>query len=70
MKKDINFKIIPVVRKASLNEVNEELEDVQYWLSRPVKERIAAITFLISQSLAKDERMDKKAVFKGRLDLK
>ena len=70
MKKDINFKIIPVVRKASLNEVNEELEDVQYWLSRPVKERIAAITFLISQSLAKGERMDKKAVFKGRLDLK
>ena len=70
MEKDINFKIIPVVRKASLNEVNEELEDVQYWLSRPVKERIAAITFLISQSLAKGERMDKKAVFKGRLDLK
>ena len=47
------FRLIPVVTKGLLNKTDEAKEDVAYWLTRPVQERIAAVTFLISQSLAK-----------------
>jgi hypothetical protein len=58
------MKIVPVVRKANLKEIDEDLEDMQYWLSRPPAERAAAVTSLISQSLKPDQRMDKTFVLK------
>ena len=37
-------------------------EDLSYWLSRPVVERLQAVTLLVSQSLAPGQRLDKTAV--------
>lgn len=51
--------IATVVRKVQMKEANDEKHDLAYWLSKSVKERAAAVTFIISQSLAKGQRMDK-----------
>lgn len=59
--------IAPIVRKAMLKEIDEDLEDMQYWLSRPPHERIAAVTLLISKSLKSGQRMDKTFVTKRKL---
>lgn len=61
-------KIAPVLRKVALKDANDEERDLEYWLSREVKERAAAVTFLISQSLTKGQRMDKTFVVKKRLN--
>lgn len=61
------MKIIPVVRKATLKDIDEELEDMRYWLSRPAHERMAAVTQLISKSLRPGQRMDKTMVVKRKL---
>jgi len=61
------MKIAPVVRKASLKDIDEELEDIQYWLSRPPAERAAAVTRLISQSVKPGQRMDKTFIVKRLL---
>jgi hypothetical protein len=61
------MKIAPVVRKALLKDIDEELEDMRYWLSRPPHERAAAVTRLISKSLQPGQRMDKSYVIKRTL---
>lgn len=61
------MKISPVVRKALLKDIDEEYEDMLYWLSRPPQERIAAVTELISHSLKPGQRMDKTAIVKRKL---
>jgi len=61
------MRIVPVVRKATLREIDEDLEDMQYWLSRPPQERIAAVTQLISKSLKPGQRMDKTHIVKRYL---
>jgi hypothetical protein len=65
--KAADFKLAPVVRKGQLNEIDEAMDDLLYWISRPASERIAAVTFLISQSLADGETMDKSIIRKKRL---
>lgn len=60
-------KIAPVVRKVMLKEANDEQHDLKYWLSKPVKERVAAVTFIISQSLKKGQRMDKTMAVKKKM---
>jgi hypothetical protein len=61
------MKITPVIRKAVLKDIDEELEDMEYWLSRPAHERVAAVTQLISKSLKPGQRMDKTVVVKRKL---
>lgn len=61
------MKIIPVVRKAKLKDIDEDFEDLQYWLSRPQVERLAAVTKLISFNLKPGQVMDKTVVVKRRL---
>jgi len=61
------MKIVPVVRKAILKDIDEEYEDMLYWLSRPPRERIAAVTQLRSHSLKPGQRMDKTVVIKRKL---
>ena len=61
------MKIVPVVRKAILKDIDEEYEDMLYWLSRPAQERIAAVTQLRSHSLKPGQRMDKTVVIKRKL---
>jgi len=61
------MKIVPVVRQAALKDIDEELEDMLYWLSKPPRERVAAVTRLISKSLEPGQRMDKTFVVKRKL---
>lgn len=60
-------KIALVVRKVMLKDANDEERDLEYWLTKQVKERAAAVTYLISQSLTKGQRMDKTIVVKKSL---
>ena len=55
----VSRSIMPVVTKQPLKELDEKKQDLEYWLGRPAKERLAAVTFIISQSLKKGQRMDK-----------
>jgi hypothetical protein len=61
------MKIVPVVRKAQLKEIDESYEDMLYWLSRPPQERIAEVTRLIRLDLKPGQRMDKTFVVKTTL---
>jgi len=61
------MKIVPVVRKAVLKEIDEGYEDMLYWLSKTPQERIAAVTQLRSHSLAPGQRMDKTVIIKRKL---
>jgi len=60
-------KIAPVLRRVMMTDANDEQHDMEYWLSRSVKERAAAITFIISQSLKKGERLDKTKLVKQQM---
>ena len=48
--------IVPVVRKVPLKEVNSAEQDLNFWLQKPSKERIAAVTYLVSQSFKKETK--------------
>ena len=61
------MKIIPVVRKAVLKEIDEGYEDMLYWLSKTPQERIAAVTQLRSGSLQPGQRLDKTVLIKRKL---
>ncbi len=52
-----------------MKEIPED-EDFYYWLSRPVVERLQAVTTIVSQSLAPGQRLDKTAVSTRPLRLK
>lgn len=60
------MRIQPVVSKGPMKEIDEQ-EDLLYWLSKSPRERIEAVTFIISQSLKPGERLDKTAVVKRKL---
>lgn len=62
-----NFKLVPVVNKGLLNKIDEATDDIQYWLTRPAQERLAAVTFLVLQSLTENESIDKTMISKKRL---
>ena len=62
-------KIQPGVRKVALHEANDYSHDLNYWLSRPVNERLAAVTLLVRQTLTKGQQMDKHKVVKRRLKI-
>jgi hypothetical protein len=61
------MKIVPVVRKALLTDIDESYKDMLYWLSRPPQERIAEVTRLRSHSLKPGQRMDKTVIVKRQL---
>jgi len=61
------MKIVPVVRKAVLKEIDEEQEDINYWLTKSPIERIAAVTYLIEQTMKPGQRMDKTVVVQRQL---
>ena len=58
----VSRSIVSVVVRQSLKTLDEKKQDLEYWLSRPAKERLAAVTFIVSQSLKKGQRMDKTMV--------
>ena len=59
-------KIVPVLKRVMMKDADDEQQDLEYWLSRPVKERAAAVTYIISQSLTKGQKMDKTKLIKKR----
>jgi len=61
------MKIVPVVRKALLKDIDESYEDMLYWLSKTPQERIAEVTRLRSHFLTPGQRIDKTHVFKTTL---
>lgn len=61
------MKIIPVVKKAKMRELDDSYEDMQYWLTKTPQERIAAVTHLRSAFLQDGQRMDKTVVVKRKL---
>jgi hypothetical protein len=61
------MKIVPVVRKAKLKDIDEDLENLKYWISRPPHERIAAVTQLIELTMKPGQQMDKTVVVKRKL---
>lgn len=63
----VSRSIMPVITKQPLKALDEKKQDLEYWLSRPAKERLAAVTFIISQSLKKGQRMDKTMVHVKKL---
>lgn len=60
------MRIQAVVRKGPMKELDEQ-QDLLYWLSRSPKERIEALTFIVSQYLKPGQRLDKTAVSKRKL---
>lgn len=61
------LRIAPVVRKGLLKNTDQDREDLQYWLNKPVKERAAVVTHIITQSLEPGQRMDKSFVQKKKM---
>jgi hypothetical protein len=61
------MKIVPVVRKALLKDIDESYEDMLFWLSKTPQERIAEVTRLRSHSLKPGQRLDKTVVIKRKL---
>lgn len=59
--------IVPVVRRVHMKDANDEQSDLEYWLSQPPHKRVEAATFIVSQSLKKDERMDRTVVSRKKL---
>lgn len=57
----------PVLRQVQMKNADDEQHDFEYWLSKSLKERAAAVTFIISQSLAKDQRMDKTKLIRRKI---
>ncbi|SIT93948.1 hypothetical protein SAMN05444128_3350 [Pontibacter indicus] len=60
------MRIQAVVRKGHVKELDER-EDLLYWLNRSPRERMEAVTFIISQFLKPGQRMDKSAVTKRKI---
>lgn len=61
------MRIVPVVRKALLKDIDESYEDMLFWLSKTPQERIAEVTRLRSHFLAPGQRLDKTVVVKRKL---
>jgi hypothetical protein len=60
--------IAAVVNKIPMKSADDYTHDLEYWLQQPVKKRLAAVTFLISQSLKPGQRMDKTMIVTQKLN--
>jgi hypothetical protein len=61
------MKMVPVIKKSVLKDIDEGYEDMLYWLSKTPQERIAAVTQLRSHTLVPGQRIDKTVVIKRKL---
>jgi hypothetical protein len=60
-------KIIPVVRRVSLREADDYINDLKYWLTKEPSERLSAVTLLSGQSLGKEQKLDKSKLVRRKL---
>jgi len=54
--------IVSVVSKVRLKDAQDGTKDLEFRLQQPVSKRAEAVTFIISQSMAPRQRMDKTKV--------
>ena len=54
--------IEPVVNKFDMKDFNEIKQNLEYWLSRPPSERVAAVDYLRKQLYGDSIRLNKKVV--------
>lgn len=59
--------IVPVVHKVALKDTDEGLDNLTYWKTQSPIKRVAAVTFIISQSLQAGERLNKNIVHKKKM---
>jgi hypothetical protein len=52
-------KMAMVAHKYNMNEHDQAVQDLNYWLTKSPLERLSAVTFLIGQYLKPGQRMDK-----------
>ncbi|MFW0717343.1 hypothetical protein [Pedobacter sp. N23S346] len=52
-------KMAMIVRKFNMYEHDQAADDLNYWLSKSLVERISAVTFLVNQTLKPGQKMDK-----------
>ena len=60
----MNRKIAMTFRQTTLKDSNQPKEDLKFWTTKTPKERLAAVTFLVNQSLSPQQRMNKSVVSK------
>lgn len=60
-------KMAMVASRVKKKDHNEELADLKYWLARPEKERLEAVTTLRAQFINPGERMDKSHISKRKM---
>ena len=59
--------IFPVVRKVLLLNENEGEYNLAYWQTKTPKERLMAVTEIISHTLNKSKKIDKSKIVKRKL---
>jgi len=60
-------KIEMVKRQLDMKTADQAADDLDYWLTKTPQERLAAVTFLIMQTLEPGERMDKTVFIRRTL---
>lgn len=60
-------KMAMVANRVNMRQHDDEAADLAYWLSRPAKERLEAVTSLSAQFMKKGQRMDRSHVVKRRV---
>jgi hypothetical protein len=60
-------KILPILRKVVLKEANDYTQDLNYWMTKTPAERLSALSFLVRQSIKKDQNLDKTKIIKRKL---
>lgn len=61
------IRIAHVVKKGLLKDLQQYNNDIDYWLQQSPGSRMAAVTFIMSQSLKPGQRMDKTIVNKLKM---
>lgn len=64
---DRERKISAVVRRVSLKEADDYINDLAYWLAKTPSERLLSVTSLIRQSLYKGQSLDKTRMVRRKL---
>jgi len=62
-------KIVPVVKKGLMKDIEDDDNDLEYWLSKTPGERIAAITFLVLSSIKPGTKMDRTHIVRIKAKL-
>jgi hypothetical protein len=63
----LGFGLVPVVRRTTLDRLDEKGDDLAYWLSKAPVERVAAVTLLVQGSLEAVSGMNKKMLRRKKL---